>query len=341
MAAFPTISVFSSMYNALQSTITTSTSSFGNGLAGLVVGPLTMGAVVYFLILGFGVMRGVIQTPLKELAWQIGKTALVFMAAGATFYSSVIVSGVPAISTAIISAGSGTEVSNAGALFDTYVNEVGQIGQAILDPVNKEILQSQGFMGALTGAAMVALVDEAVAYACIILLYIFAGLSGLIGFVIIAFALLGTQICVALAPLAFASLLFPSSRFFFDGWLRQTLNYSLLNVIMSIVTGIITTLIKNQIPVILQSLGATSMVSSNAIATVIIMVNGVILYCIGTIFFFETPSIAAGIVGGTASGGHGVLQAGLNRAVFGKLGGRKLGGGGAGGSGAKGGSIRN
>jgi type IV secretion system protein VirB6 len=36
------------------------------------------------------------------------------------------------------------------------------------------------------------------------------------------------------------------------------------------------------------------------------------IYIVGTIFFFQSPAIAAGISGGASSGGHGFLQTGAN-----------------------------
>lgn len=39
------------------------------------------------------------------------------------------------------------------------------------------------------------------------------------------------------------------------------------------------------------------------------------IYIVGTIFFFQAPSIASGIAGGASSGGHGFLQTGMNMAA--------------------------
>lgn len=36
------------------------------------------------------------------------------------------------------------------------------------------------------------------------------------------------------------------------------------------------------------------------------------IYIVGTIFFFQSPSIAAGVAGGASSGGHGFLMTGAN-----------------------------
>lgn len=36
------------------------------------------------------------------------------------------------------------------------------------------------------------------------------------------------------------------------------------------------------------------------------------IYIVGSIFFFQSPAIAAGIAGGASSGGHGFLMTGAN-----------------------------
>ena len=312
--ALQSFTPFTNIYNDFQSTITSATSSFGSGMVSLVAAPLGVASTVYIMLLGYSILRGAIQMPVRELAWQMAKLGAVITAAGASFYSSVIVSGVPAIATAIISAGGGSQVSNAGSMFDAYMNN------------------AHGIIGSITDALSAAVANVSItnfpsiiwplicSVIAIMVIYVFAILSSIVGFCILLFAMLGLQICVALAPLAFASLIFNSSKFFFDGWLKQTLNFSLLMVIMSIVTNIINSMVTKETQAVLSLAGSNALTAgttgSGAIidagAVLVIMVATSIIYTVGTIFFFETPKIASGIVGGSASGGHGFLQAGMN-----------------------------
>lgn len=53
-------------------------------------------------------------------------------------------------------------------------------------------------------------------------------------------------------------------------------------------------------------------VALNIAAVLVAVTWVVIIYVVGTIFFLQSPSIAAGIAGGASSGGHGFLQTGAN-----------------------------
>ena len=52
--------------------------------------------------------------------------------------------------------------------------------------------------------------------------------------------------------------------------------------------------------------------SLNADLMVIATIVCCAIYIVGSIFFFQSPSIAAGIAGGASSGGHGFLMTGAN-----------------------------
>nr|NKR04372.1 conjugal transfer protein TraH [Escherichia coli] len=126
---------------------------------------------------------------------------------------------------------------------------------------------------------------------------------------------------VALAPLALASLLFNSSRWLFDGWLKQTVNFILLMVVMAIMTKFIVGLQEATMDGIMGSIpaaGSSFLVMENDYITLKagVMIVATLcccaIYIVGTIFFFQSPAIAAGIAGGASSGGHGFLQTGAN-----------------------------
>ena len=126
---------------------------------------------------------------------------------------------------------------------------------------------------------------------------------------------------MALAPLALASLLFNSSRWLFDGWLKQTVNFILLMVIMAIMTKFITGLQEAAMDGIMGSIpadGSSFLILENDYITlkagvmIVATIACCAIYIVGTIFFFQSPAIAAGIAGGASSGGHGFLQTGAN-----------------------------
>jgi type IV secretion system protein VirB6 len=341
--------LFTTMYGYIESAITSAVSSFGSGLVSFVAAPLGLAATIYFLLLGFAVLRGAIQAPLRELVFQAGKVGFALAAASAVGYSTFVVNVATNLPQQIIAAGSGTAVTNPGTTFDTYVSDTGKLASR-MEKENAVIqaMPSQGITDFRT--PLIQLRAALVTYACIAILYVFAFLSAAVGFCIVIFAKLAVSICVALAPLALGCLLFNSSRWLFDGWLRQTSNYILLMVVMAIMTKFITGLQEASMDGIMGAIGDGSnflltegdISELNTGMMVVSTVACCAIYIVGTIFFFQSPSIASGIAGGASSGGHAFLQTGMNLAANRLMFRRLAGGAGAGrtgASGAAGGSV--
>lgn len=313
------MSLFTTMYGYVETAIAGAVATFGSGLVAFVAAPLALAATIYFLLLGFAVLRGAIQAPLRELVFQAGKVGFALAAASAVGYSAFVVNVATNLPSEIIAAGSGTPVSNPGTTFDNYVADTGQLAAKLSDANGR--VQAQTPRG-LTDfqTPLIQLECTIITYGCIIILYTFAFLSAAIGFCIVIFAKLAVSICVALAPLALACLLFNSSRWLFDGWLKQTANYVLLMVVMAIMTKFITGLQEAAMNSILGSIGDGSAFNTMENTYITLSIGVIVtatlacaaIYIVGSIFFFQAPAIAAGIAGGASSGGHGFLQTGAN-----------------------------
>ncbi len=311
--------LFATMYGYVETAIAGAVATFGSGLVSFVAAPLAVAAVIYFMLLGFAVLRGAIQAPLRELVFQMAKVGLALAAASAVGYTTFVVNIATNLPSEIISAGSGTPVTNPGTTFDTYVSDTGKLAQR-MEAANAKIqaMPSQGLTDFRT--PLIQLRSAIITYACIGILYLFSFGSAGVGFCIVIFAKLAVSICVALAPLALACLLFNSSRWFFDGWLKQTANYILLMVIVAIMTKFVTGLQEATMDGILGAIGdGTNFVQMegtyaelNADLMIVATIACCAIYFVGGIFFFQAPSIAAGIAGGASSGGHGFLQTGAN-----------------------------
>lgn len=312
---------FTSAYSYVEGAIQSSVASFGSGLVTFVAAPLGVAATIYFLLLGFAVLRGAIQAPLRELVFQAGKVGFAIAAASSVGYSTFVVNVVTGLPDQIISAGSGTAVSNPGKTFDLYVADTQKLS-FILNQAEQRV-DEQSTSPLDIPLALEKLKGDLIVFLCTIVLYFFSILSGCIGFCIVIYAKLAVSICVALAPLALGCLLFNSSRWLFDGWLKQTTNYVLLMVVMAIMTKFITAMETTVFASIVSSAGDGSgftAVNVNGLtivdmAVVSATVAGILIYTIGTFFFFQSPSIAAGIAGGASSGGHAFLEAGMNTAM--------------------------
>lgn len=122
-------------------------------------------------------------------------------------------------------------------------------------------------------------------------IYGLAGLSAAIGFAITVFAKVALAVVIALGPIFIALSLFETTRRFFYGWLGQVFNYIVLMAVIIAITALIT------------DLGATALTAAEGTPDVTI---GAVLFAVyiflGTIFFFQAPSIATGIAGGAAAG---------------------------------------
>lgn len=314
------MTLFSTMYSYVETAIGMAVASFGSGLVSFVAAPLALAAIIYFLLLGFAVLRGAIQAPLRELVFQAGKVGFALAAASAVGYSAFVVNVVTSLPNEIIAAGSGTAVINPGTTFDNYVADTGKLSKKmILADTQVQSQEQKGITDFRT--PVIQLSATLTTYLCIAILYIFAFFSAAIGFCIVIFAKLSVAICVALAPLALASLLFNSSRWLFDGWLKQTVNFVLLMVVMAIMTKFITGLQEAAMDGIMGSIpanGSSFLILENDYITlkagvmIVATIACCAIYIVGTVFFFQSPAIAAGIAGGASSGGHGFLQTGAN-----------------------------
>ncbi|WP_267347025.1 type IV secretion system protein [Sphingomonas sp. GM_Shp_2] len=313
------MSLFTTMYGYVESAIAGAVASFGSGLVAFVAAPLALAATIYFLLLGFAVLRGAIQAPLRELVFQAAKVGFALAAASTVGYTVFVVNIATELPGEIISAGSGTAVANPGTTFDNYVADTGKLASRMAEANGR--VQSQTPRG-LTDfqTPLIQLECTIITYGCVIILYAFAYLSAAIGFCIVIFAKLAVAICVALAPLALACLLFNSSRWLFDGWLKQSANYILLMVVMAIMTKFITGLQEAAMNSILEAIGDGSAFNTMENTYITLSIGVIVtatlaccaIYIVGSIFFFQSPAIAAGIAGGASSGGHGFLMTGAN-----------------------------
>ena len=340
--------ILTSVYATIQADLASFIGAVQSGLTGYVEPPLRVGALIYFILLGYAVFRGAVQMPIRELAWQGGKVALVVFALHSVGQYSGALQSAPSQIIGVIQQ---QPVSNPGTTFDNYYGKTTEI-EALVD---KKFTADADALGTLdvTGSFNLA-VDKAIAYGAIILLKLFAGFSACIGFVIVLFAQFALNIVLALMPIALACLLFNGTRWLFQGWLSQAVNYIILMIVIAIVVGMITRLEIQVFQAVTAAVNSPATPGDTTLDAVIdACIFGIFIYIIGTLFFFQVPSIAAGISGGAQSAGHNFLAIGANQfanrigrggrsgsAGTGGSGGGRGGGGGGGSAGGSGGTVR-
>jgi TrbL/VirB6 plasmid conjugal transfer protein len=106
-----------------------------------------------------------------------------------------------------------------------------QINQATVADVITKLGTWQSQMESPTLANIVALVDYAV-----LLILIWVAQAG--GFLMNAFAMVATSVCVIVGPIFVGCMMFPGLEFAFKGWLRSFIQYSFLRVTVSVIIAV-------------------------------------------------------------------------------------------------------
>lgn len=265
------------------------------------VAPIANTAVLlYFILFGWAVIQGKIDEPIMDFIARSVKLVFVVQIGTTSLYNQYVTGPLfTTIPNWLAGMVSGGAVTDAGTPFDEFF-------AAGLLNAEKIAASSSGFMdfGPLIVAACVAVV---------------AGLSAAIGFAIFMIAKIALAVLVALGPLFIACLIFEPTRRFFYGWLSQAVNYLLLFCIIIIMHEMVVNLVFQN--------GTGSATGDPMLDGYIFMA----LAFLGTVFFLQAPSMAAGIAGGASAG----IQDFKNMMPKGGSGGGSgLGGGGGGGKGS-------
>ena len=118
---------FASAYTSLAVILGSVASNYSNGLLPVALALLSAGGVIYFIVLGYMVVRGVVSTPITELGMSALKFGLVVALLGATGFVPVVINAANTLPAELISAGSGTPVANPGATMDGYFRHALQL----------------------------------------------------------------------------------------------------------------------------------------------------------------------------------------------------------------------
>jgi type IV secretion system protein VirB6 len=344
--------VLTNSYAYLSTALSSVTNSYSSGFLPIAVAILTAAGTLYFVLLGLMVIRGVISSPLSELGMSALKFGLVVALLGSTGFTSMVISTANGLPASLITAGGGSSIANPGQAMDNYFGNAMKLLPLVQAKWDKDKADMTGsstaasIAGALGGAgaanttaaimnpsqAMSLFVEQVVESIFLAITLLIAGASACVGFVIYIFALFALDVVLALTPIAIACTLFAQTRWIFQGWLSQLLNYVLLMVVVAIITALIiglNTHIMTDLTgasVSASALGGAVSADSSGSAVAFASTGEVIMACcsivivyiLGTLFFFQAPAISAGIVGGAASGGHNFLAVGANQ-IMGRM----------------------
>ena len=241
-----------------------------SAMIGVVSGPLRAALVLYVLLYGFAILRGSISEPVMDFAVRSLKLAIVYMLATTAAYSSWVTDPLfHVLPNALTQAISGSGTPDVGSAFDQFFNRAAYLA----DKIAKEATPID--FGPWILAAVV---------------YIIGALAAALGFGVVLIAKVALALLVALGPIFVACALFEATRRFFFGWLSQAVNYLVLFALIITIFQLILSLVGDQ---------WGQIDGSDPMAGGLLFVA---LCLLGSIFFLQTPAIAAGIAGGASAG---------------------------------------
>lgn len=234
-------------------------------------GPLRAALLLYVVLYGLAVMRGMINEPMSEGIGRMIKLAFVYTVATTIAYSTWVTDPLfHHLPNSLAHAISGGDVQTIGQAFDDFLG--------------------RGFDLAESCGKSANMVDP-LPWVVALLVYATTAGAAALGFGITMLAKVALALLVATGPIFIACIPFEATRKYFWGWVSQGVNYLLVFVLIIAVFQLALALIHNQ-------WGEISAQPDPKVAGLVFSVYGVL----AAIFFLQVPSIASGIAGGAAAG---------------------------------------
>jgi type IV secretion system protein VirB6 len=236
----------------------------------VVSGPLRVALVLYVLLYGVAIVRGSISEPITDFAVRSLKLAFIYLLATTVAYSTYVTTPLfHTLPDTLTQAISGSGAPDVGAAFDEFFSKAAYLGQKI-GQTGSPIDFAPWIMAALV--------------------YVVGAIAAALGFGVVMIAKVALALLIALGPIFIACALFDASRRFFFGWLSQAANYIVLFALIITVFQLVLSLLAQQ---------WSGIDGQDPMAGGMLFVA---LCILGSIFFLQTPAIAAGIAGGASVG---------------------------------------
>jgi type IV secretion system protein VirB6 len=262
--------IFEPAYSFIDGKLDTFLNERASSVIAAVSGPLRVALVLYVLLYGMAILRGAISEPIVDFAVRSLKLALIYMLATTVAYSSYVTLPLfHSLPDSLTRAISGAGTPDVGAAFDQFFSRAAYLGQKI-GQTGTPIDFGPWIMAGLV--------------------YVVGAIAAALGFGVVMIAKVALALLVALGPIFVACALFDASRRFFFGWLSQAVNYIVLFALIITVFQLILSLLAQQ---------WSGIDGQDPMAGGMLFVA---LCILGSIFFLQTPAIAAGIAGGASVG---------------------------------------
>lgn len=236
-----------------------------------VQGPLRVMLVLYVVLFGFALFRGITGEPVMDGVMRMIKLCFIYVVGTTVAYSEWVTQPLfHDLPDALAHAISGDGASGIGQAFDQFVG--------------------RGFHLA-TICAKTANLAYPMPWVTAVCVYIATSVAAAIGFCIVMIAMISLALLVAIGPIFIACMVFEPTRRFFYGWLNQAVNYLILFALILAVFRLVLSLIESQWDEIISQ-------PDPQIAALTFCLHCVI----ASIFFFGVPRLASGIASGAVAG---------------------------------------
>lgn len=243
------------------------------------------GVAIWVTLYGYAVMTHEVSEPINVFVKKATRIALILsFALGTGLYQSEIVSGVTDFQNGLVNImmRNGTK-SSVYTLLDDFDAKGAEYALRIID-FGIGMLPMGGYLDILAGVLV---------FAANAIILIFAA-----GFILTT--KVATSFVLGVGPMFIASLAFPATNKFFDAWLGKVVNYGLLIGFLAFSITLSVTLSEEYLT---QAMAVVNGDATNRVADAfsLVAVYGALLVVI-----WQSPSIAAGLAGGTTLSGGGI-----------------------------------
>lgn len=278
MAAEPAeFTFYSELFNKLNTALTSYISDVSTSIIGT-IGPVAAQLLVlYFIIHGIALMRGLIEEPITDFIMRVVRLSLILgIALNVGYYNGQVVNFLWNSPEALASYVSGNSYTgnNSMLFLDNLMSKVYDLGQVFWD-------YSSGMTSVDLGPKIVA---------------ILVWLAGLIvtayGAFLFVLAKMALAVLLGIGPIFIMLLMFEGTKRFFESWLGQALNYLMVVVLTSGAVKLILTIIETYLPNATVVAGETGSISA--------AIPAIGFSVIGALVMMQLSSVASALGGGVA-----------------------------------------
>lgn len=281
-------------YEKMFSKLTTSLTTYVNDTATQVIATITPVAttllIIYVMLWGWSMMRGMIQEPVMDGVGRIIRLSLITgIALGIGNYNQFLSDwlwSAPDALASVVGGASSSSTSNIQFL-DGLMSKMYDYGAA--------------FYEAAMADTTFGIPDPGKLVAAIIIWFAGIAVTGY-GAFLYALSKMALAVLLAIGPMFVLLMIFEPTKKFFDAWIGQVLNYVFSIMLTAAATGLILTIIK----AFLASPDAIANMADTEIAGII---PAVVFSLIGLLVLMQVSSIASALGGGVAIGTLGAVGA--------------------------------